>query len=241
MAGDKANVADAVAAGVVATKRGTGAPGEDDPFDLAGFASLFGASDFADLSALIGALAMFQERAGGGPAARAHDALPAGAALHAAGGDASDGLAGHASAASLLDEPIPSTTLSVTELVAAAALLPVNAKPAWRSSFMEGDFLLYVHSAKGLKAWDGEGPGPGPGGLAFDGFGIDADATAPGEQGFRLVRSFSGAAGEAVMEYDPAAKLSRIFVDADGDAIADMALDFSGRLADLILDTGPVL
>lgn len=58
--------------------------------------------------------------------------------------------------------------------------------------------------------------------------GIDADVTASDDQAFSIVSVFSNTAGELMVAYDSVANVTTLFMDVDGDAVADMAIDLSG-------------
>lgn len=58
--------------------------------------------------------------------------------------------------------------------------------------------------------------------------GIDADTTALDDQAFSIVSVFSNTAGELVFAYDSVADVTTLFMDVDGDAVADMAIDLAG-------------
>ena len=60
---------------------------------------------------------------------------------------------------------------------------------------------------------------------------IDADVNTAGDQAFVLVKhGFSRAAGEMFSQYDPATDQSNLFIDTDGDALADMTISFAGQV-----------
>jgi serralysin len=59
---------------------------------------------------------------------------------------------------------------------------------------------------------------------------IDADVNTAGDQAFALVRNgFSGKAGEAFAEYDARTNKTSLFLDVNGDGVADMTISFLGR------------
>ena len=58
--------------------------------------------------------------------------------------------------------------------------------------------------------------------------GIDADITALDDQAFSIVSVFSNTAGELMFAYDSVADVTTLFMDVDGDAVADMAIDLAG-------------
>lgn len=61
---------------------------------------------------------------------------------------------------------------------------------------------------------------------------IDANAQVEGDQAFRIVKDgFTGNAGELFVQYDKATKLSKILMDVDGDAIADMCIYVDAKWA----------
>jgi Ca2+-binding RTX toxin-like protein len=69
---------------------------------------------------------------------------------------------------------------------------------------------------------------------------VDANTTIAGNQAFTIVQhGFSGTAGELYSGYDAAAGITSIFLDVDGDAIADMQIELLGQVkltgADYIL------
>ena len=59
---------------------------------------------------------------------------------------------------------------------------------------------------------------------------IDADVTAAGEQAFVFVDSFSGAAGEATLRYDPPryGTITMLDLDINGDSAADIRIELVG-------------
>lgn len=61
--------------------------------------------------------------------------------------------------------------------------------------------------------------------------GIDADLNAPGDQAFTLVGAFSGAAGQAVLTYDPVKQVTLLQLDVDGRGSADMTIAMKGNHA----------
>ena len=60
--------------------------------------------------------------------------------------------------------------------------------------------------------------------------GIDADLTVAGDQAFAFVTAFSGQRGHAVLAYDAAANLTRLSLDQNGDAQADMLVEIVGQV-----------
>jgi Ca2+-binding RTX toxin-like protein len=61
---------------------------------------------------------------------------------------------------------------------------------------------------------------------------IDADTATGGNQGFHLVGSFGGHAGELVVSYNAGSGLTTISGDVDGDGSADLAITATGDLHD---------
>ena len=60
---------------------------------------------------------------------------------------------------------------------------------------------------------------------------IDANINLDGDQAFTLVdRGFSGVAGEMFASYDKTAGRTSLYLDVDGDAIADMTINFAGQV-----------
>ncbi|MCD6076323.1 MAG: hypothetical protein K0R89_261, partial [Ramlibacter sp.] len=58
---------------------------------------------------------------------------------------------------------------------------------------------------------------------------IDADVTAAGDQAFVFVDSFSGAAGEATLRYEPfQGMISILDLDTNGDSVADIRIELVG-------------
>jgi hypothetical protein len=69
---------------------------------------------------------------------------------------------------------------------------------------------------------------------------IDANVNLAGDQAFTLVQGrFSGKAGEAYSKYDPHTEVTSLFLDVNGDAIADTTIHLLGHVnltaADFIL------
>ncbi|WP_028970345.1 calcium-binding protein [Sphingomonas sp. URHD0057] len=60
---------------------------------------------------------------------------------------------------------------------------------------------------------------------------IDADATAAGDQAFKLVNKFSGQAGQLTTSWDKATDTTSISLDVDGDRTADMVIQLSGHVS----------
>jgi Ca2+-binding RTX toxin-like protein len=58
--------------------------------------------------------------------------------------------------------------------------------------------------------------------------GIDADANVAGDQAFRFVSQFSGAARRAVLSFDDDADVTTLSLDVNGDGAADFTLLISG-------------
>lgn len=61
---------------------------------------------------------------------------------------------------------------------------------------------------------------------------IDADVTPAGDQAFVLVDRFSGAAGEATLRYRAGDDVTRLILDTDGDARADIVIIAAGDQRD---------
>jgi Ca2+-binding RTX toxin-like protein len=58
---------------------------------------------------------------------------------------------------------------------------------------------------------------------------IDANVNVAGDQAFVLVGAFDGHAGEAVLDYDKAAKVTHLSLDVNGDGVADMVINIAGQ------------
>ena len=59
---------------------------------------------------------------------------------------------------------------------------------------------------------------------------IDANINLDGDQSFTLVElGFSGVAGEMFASYDSTSGRTSLYLDVDGDAVADMTIDFAGQ------------
>jgi Ca2+-binding RTX toxin-like protein len=58
---------------------------------------------------------------------------------------------------------------------------------------------------------------------------IDADVNTAGDQAFHLVNAFTHHAGEAVLEYDKALKVTLLSLDVNGDGVADSVIDIAGQ------------
>jgi Ca2+-binding RTX toxin-like protein len=59
---------------------------------------------------------------------------------------------------------------------------------------------------------------------------IDANENVAGDQAFTIVKhGFTGAAGQAFIEWDKDEGVSHIFLDVNGDMVADMTIDVSGH------------
>ena len=58
---------------------------------------------------------------------------------------------------------------------------------------------------------------------------IDADINLAGDQAFHQVNAFTHHAGELVLDYDKAARMSHLSVDVNGDGQADLVIDILGR------------
>lgn len=66
------------------------------------------------------------------------------------------------------------------------------------------------------------------GGDVIDLSGIDANANEDGDQGFYVVRAFTGDAGQLVLAWDNKAKVTTAYLDVDGDGQADAAIEILG-------------
>ncbi|KQS55523.1 hypothetical protein ASG17_05445 [Brevundimonas sp. Leaf363] len=58
---------------------------------------------------------------------------------------------------------------------------------------------------------------------------IDGDVNTAGVQGFTIVDSFSGHAGELVLSYDASTDITSLTVDVNGDGVADMLVRLNGE------------
>jgi Ca2+-binding RTX toxin-like protein len=58
---------------------------------------------------------------------------------------------------------------------------------------------------------------------------IDANVNVAGDQAFVLVNAFDHHAGEAVLDYDKAAKITHLSLDVNGDGVADMVINIAGN------------
>jgi len=77
------------------------------------------------------------------------------------------------------------------------------------------------------------------GGDKIDLSAIDANANTAADDGFKFVKKFSGEAGQAYSSYDKQSATTKIYLDVDGDRMADMIIQLSGHVnltgADFIL------
>ncbi|MGZ8363376.1 MAG: calcium-binding protein [Caulobacteraceae bacterium] len=60
---------------------------------------------------------------------------------------------------------------------------------------------------------------------------IDANSTVAGDQAFVLASRFTGVAGQLVLKYDSGMGVTHLTVDVDGDKLADMMIDITGKHA----------
>ena len=75
-------------------------------------------------------------------------------------------------------------------------------------------------------------PGNAPGGVRdkIDLSAIDANIGLAGDQSFKLGQEFTGDAGQAYSSYDEGTDTTSLFLDVNGDAVADMTIQFLGQI-----------
>ena len=75
-------------------------------------------------------------------------------------------------------------------------------------------------------------PGHVPGGVrdTIDLSAIDANVEFAGDQPFKLVQKFTGVAGQAYSSYDEGTDMTSLFLDVNGDEIADMTIQLLGQI-----------
>jgi Ca2+-binding RTX toxin-like protein len=75
-------------------------------------------------------------------------------------------------------------------------------------------------------------PGHAPGGVRdkIDLSAIDANVELPGDQSFKLVQQFTGVPGQAYSSYDEGTDRTSLFLDDDGDGVADMTVELLGQI-----------
>ncbi|MDP9423379.1 MAG: M10 family metallopeptidase C-terminal domain-containing protein [Pseudomonadota bacterium] len=75
-------------------------------------------------------------------------------------------------------------------------------------------------------------PANAPGGVrdTLDLSAIDANVEIAGDQSFKLVQKFAGVAGQAYSSYDQGADTTSLFLDVNGDAVADMVILLGGQV-----------
>lgn len=95
------------------------------------------------------------------------------------------------------------------------------------SSDVITDFSGSVIMSEGPRGRPIRSPGEGD---IIDLSAIDADVNTAGDQEFTLARKFTGEAGQAYSSYDSTTGITSLFLDVDGDAVADATILFEGQV-----------